>query len=103
MWVYAAATTNVEYTLQVTDVFTGETATYFNPLGEAAPAVTDTKALSCDGANAAPSDRTPHYRGPPHLQTNRPASNRSVLPRRPIPGPVPPTNRRSASQEESSS
>ena len=32
-WVFAAATTNVEYTLQVLDTFTGQTREYFNPLG----------------------------------------------------------------------
>ena len=50
VWVFSAATTNVEYTLQVVDTFTGEIATYFNPLGTAAPAVTDIDALqdACD-------------------------------------------------------
>lgn len=46
-WVFAAATTNVEYTLTVTDTGTGRTATYQNPLGKRAPAVTDTGALEC--------------------------------------------------------
>ena len=46
-WVFAAATTNVEYTLTVTDTETGQTATYQNPLGRTAPAVTDTGALEC--------------------------------------------------------
>ncbi len=32
-WVFAGATTNVEYTLRVTDTQTGETRTYVNPLG----------------------------------------------------------------------
>ncbi len=32
-WVYAAATTNVEYTLFVTDTHTGRTRSYYNPLG----------------------------------------------------------------------
>lgn len=40
-WVFSAATTNVEYSLQVVDTWTGESVTYFNPLGTAAPAVTD--------------------------------------------------------------
>ena len=44
-WVFAAATTNVEYTLTVTDTRTGQTATWHNPLGRSAPAVTATEAL----------------------------------------------------------
>jgi hypothetical protein len=44
-WVFAAATTNVEYTLTVTDTVTKQTATYSNPLGRSAPAVTDTGAF----------------------------------------------------------
>jgi len=44
-WVFAAATTNVEYTLKVTDTRTGEVATWTNPLGRSSPAVTDTDAL----------------------------------------------------------
>ncbi len=45
-WVFAAATTNVEYTLRVTDTQTGELQEYFNPLGTASPAITDTKAFA---------------------------------------------------------
>lgn len=49
VWVFSAATTNVEYTLTVTDRVTGESQSYFNPLGTAAPAITDTSALAvCD-------------------------------------------------------
>ena len=44
-WVFAAATTNVEYTLTVTDLQTGEEAEYTNPLGTASPAIVDTSAL----------------------------------------------------------
>ncbi len=44
-WVFAAATTNVEYTLRVTDTQTGATKSYFNPLGRASPAITDTAAF----------------------------------------------------------
>ncbi|RMH17084.1 MAG: hypothetical protein D6696_16660 [Acidobacteria bacterium] len=48
-WVLAAATTNVEYTLRVTDAATGEMKSYFNPLGTASPAVVDTDAFAtCD-------------------------------------------------------
>lgn len=48
-WVFAAATTTVEYTLRVTDTRTGEVATWSNPLGGSPRAVTDTSAL--DGCN----------------------------------------------------
>lgn len=48
-WVFAAASTSVEYTLRVTDEITGQERTYFNPLGTASPAVTDTGAFAtCD-------------------------------------------------------
>ncbi|MEM7582267.1 MAG: M64 family metallopeptidase [Acidobacteriota bacterium] len=48
-WVFAAATTNVEYTLRVRDSVTGEVVEYFNPLGTASPSITDTGALAvCD-------------------------------------------------------
>ena len=47
-WVFAAATTDVEYTLRATDTEMGDFKEYFNPLGTAAPAITDTSALeSC--------------------------------------------------------
>ena len=45
-WVFAAATTSVEYTLVVTDTASGEEARYENPLGRAAPAITDTQAFA---------------------------------------------------------
>ncbi len=41
-WVFAAATTDVAYTLWVTDTATGEVVQYSNPLGTASPAITDT-------------------------------------------------------------
>lgn len=44
-WVFAAATTDVEYTLTVTDTETGLVQTYSNPLGNAAAAITDTGAF----------------------------------------------------------
>lgn len=46
-WIFAAATTTLEFTLRITDTQTGEERTYFNPLGNAAESVTDTGALSC--------------------------------------------------------
>lgn len=45
-WVFAAATTNVNYTLTVTDVTTGVSQQYINGLGEDSPAVTDTAAFA---------------------------------------------------------
>ncbi|MEM1202065.1 MAG: fibronectin type III domain-containing protein [Acidobacteriota bacterium] len=52
-WVFAAATTNVEYTLVVTDTDTGAVSQYFNPLGTAAPAITDTDAFAtCPGGTS---------------------------------------------------
>jgi hypothetical protein len=41
-WVFAAATTSVEYTLDVHDTLLATTSTYTNPLGMAAPPVADT-------------------------------------------------------------
>jgi hypothetical protein len=59
-WVFAAATTNVEYTRRVTDTETGATVSYFNPLGNAAAAITDTEALAtCDTEATAPSTGRP--------------------------------------------
>ncbi|HEY6324673.1 MAG TPA: hypothetical protein VJA16_24270 [Thermoanaerobaculia bacterium] len=46
VWVFAAATTNVAYTLTVTDTITGKLKTYQNPAGQAAAAVTDTDAFA---------------------------------------------------------
>ena len=45
-WVFAAATTNVETTLTVTDTLTGAVAVYDNPLGRAPSSVTDTAAFA---------------------------------------------------------
>jgi hypothetical protein len=45
-WVFSAATTNVFYRLEVTDVTRGEQKIYFNYPGPPAPAVTDTDALA---------------------------------------------------------
>jgi len=53
-WLFAAATTNVEYNLRLTDTWTGESRHYLNQQGISAPAVTDTFALpSCEAAPAA--------------------------------------------------
>lgn len=45
-WVLAALTTNVQYTIQVTDTQTGAVKTYTNPLGNPAPAITDAAAFA---------------------------------------------------------
>jgi plastocyanin len=45
-WVFYAATTNVEFTLTVTDTQTGRVKVYFNPLGRPAPPVQDTEAFA---------------------------------------------------------
>ncbi len=54
-WVFAAAVTNVEYNLKVTDTYSGAVKSYFNPLGNAAPAITDTDAFAgtCPATNTA--------------------------------------------------
>jgi hypothetical protein len=44
-WVFAAATTNVEYALTVTDTDNDTVKQYFNPLGTSAAAITDTSAF----------------------------------------------------------
>ncbi len=49
VWVFAAATTNVEYTIRVTDGETGQMKEYSNPLGTSAAAITDTLAFSACG------------------------------------------------------
>lgn len=46
IWVFAAATTNVQYTLTVTDTVTGKVSSYQNPAGQAASPVTDTSAFA---------------------------------------------------------
>ncbi|MEM8934517.1 MAG: hypothetical protein AAGE94_25210 [Acidobacteriota bacterium] len=45
-WVFFAATTNVEFTLTITDTEAGVTRTWFNPLGRQADAITDTTAFA---------------------------------------------------------
>jgi hypothetical protein len=45
-WVFAAATTDVEYTITVTDTQRGTIKTYFHAQGTAAPAITDTDAFA---------------------------------------------------------
>ena len=58
-WVFAAATTNVEYTMTVTDTATGRVRRYFNPLGRTSPAITDTTAFDTCSVDAARSSQPP--------------------------------------------
>ncbi len=51
-WVFFAATTNVEFTVRVTDTQTGRLKTYMNPLDHPANAVTDTSAFPSCGSSA---------------------------------------------------
>ncbi len=58
-WVFAAATTDVQYELRVTDLFTGDQVEYSNPLGNAAAAITDTEAFAgCDAGSGVSTDDT---------------------------------------------
>lgn len=45
-WIFSSASTNVEYTLTVTDTQNGASWQYFNPLGQASEAITDTDAFA---------------------------------------------------------
>jgi|HubBroStandDraft_3_1064219.scaffolds.fasta_scaffold13876_4 predicted esterase len=45
IWVFAAAVTDVHYTLTVTDTVTGQSLSYDNPAGQTARVVTDTAAF----------------------------------------------------------
>lgn len=45
-WVFSAATTNVEFTVRITDLQSGAVRSYRNPLGISAAAVTDTAAFA---------------------------------------------------------
>lgn len=59
-WVFAAATTNVGYVLQVTDTMTGANRTYVNPVGRSAPPTLDVSAFSCnDVGDGLPPDPGP--------------------------------------------
>lgn len=46
-WFFAAATTDVEFSLELVDAATGRRASYTNPLGNAADAIIDIQALPC--------------------------------------------------------
>ncbi len=46
-WLFMAATTNVAYRLEVTDLRTGAVKAYTNPLGTRSPATTDVTAFAC--------------------------------------------------------
>ena len=46
-WVFASASTDVEFRLEVTDAQTNSTRTYVNPLGQTAQAIADINAFPC--------------------------------------------------------
>ncbi len=46
IWVFAAATTAVQYTLTVTDTVTGKVNSYQNPAGHTATPITDSSAFA---------------------------------------------------------
>ena len=52
-WVFSAATTNVEFTVRITDTESGEVRSYQNALGVSAAAVTDTAAFATCNAGGA--------------------------------------------------
>jgi len=56
-WVFAAAATNVGFTLTVLDTRTGRTRSYSNADRTPAPPVQDTSAFACTGGDAAPGDQ----------------------------------------------
>lgn len=47
-WFFGAASTDLGYTITVTDTKTGRNVAYTNPVGTAAAAITDAQALPCD-------------------------------------------------------
>lgn len=51
-WVFAAATTNVAYTLTVVDTQTGRTENYSNPAHVLSAAITDQSSFSCQASSA---------------------------------------------------
>ncbi len=53
-WVLAAASTNVEYLLRITDTETGEIREYANPLGQPAETILDTRAFATCGSELGP-------------------------------------------------
>lgn len=70
-WFFAAASTNVEYALRVTDTSDGTTKTYSNALGENAQAITDTTAFSCESPDNRPAVREYVTFGVPSTGFNR--------------------------------
>ncbi|MCP3958277.1 MAG: hypothetical protein GY719_10540 [bacterium] len=69
-WVFAAAATDVEYTLTVTDRVTGQSTSYFNPLGTPAAPITDSSALAvCDAVPVTSAERLIHPSAPSRAPT----------------------------------
>jgi streptogramin lyase len=79
-WIYASATTNVAFTLTVTDTRNGRVKTYSNPDGKIPVPVQDTSAFTCTGgtdvgAGAPPRRRCrPREAPPPSAPPAPPAS-----------------------------
>ena len=74
-WVFSAATTNLGYTLEVLDTWSGATREYSNPLGTASPAVTDNAAFAtCD---ATPPVGSLHL-NPERVESSSPVANPKV-------------------------
>ena len=67
-WVYAAAATDVAYTLKVLDRATGATRTYNNPAGQAARSILDGNAFAGCAAEAPPPLYPPANSPPPVVQ-----------------------------------
>ncbi|MEM7588040.1 MAG: PKD domain-containing protein [Acidobacteriota bacterium] len=90
-WVFSAATTNVGYTLRITDSYTGEVREYENPLGEDAPATTDTEAFAtCDTVLPGRASQTRSALRPAPPSTSSGVIARSVVPTEAAPGPCVP-------------
>jgi hypothetical protein len=53
-WVFSSATTNVGFTVTVTDTRNGRSKVYTNQIGTAAPPIQDTGAFACMAGDAAP-------------------------------------------------
>lgn len=63
-WVFAAATTDVQYDLKVTDLWSGQQQVYSNPLGRSADAITDSRAFATCDLGARPQTTSAPFRAP---------------------------------------
>lgn len=78
-WVYAGATTDVEYTLTVADTWTDVAREYRNSLGHRAPAITDSGAFATCGATGDEAPAATSAAAPGRLQSaiSRPSASAS--------------------------